>query len=59
VKGLSKTCTNCGWINDNLGFQDTFKCKKCKIEVDRDTTGSRNILLKELTPIRGGASYKS
>lgn len=55
----SKTCTNCGWINNNLGSQDIFKCKDCKIEIDRDTTGSRNILLKELTLIRGGASYKS
>lgn len=55
----SKTCTNCGWINDNLGSQDIFKCKRCDLKVDRDTTGSRNILLKELTLIRGGASYKS
>ena len=55
----SKTCTNCGWINDNLGSQDIFKCKRCNLKVDRDTTGSRNILLKELSLIRGRDSYSS
>ena len=44
----SKTCTNCGWLNHNLSNKDCFKCNKCCIEIDRDTNGARNILLKEL-----------
>lgn len=44
----SKTCTNCGWLNHNLSNKDCFKCNECCIEIDRDTNGARNILLKEL-----------
>jgi putative transposase len=44
----SKTCGNCGTLNEKLGSKKIFKCEKCKIEMDRDLNGSRNILLKLL-----------
>ena len=47
----SKTCTNCGWINHNLGAAKVFNCKQCGLEIDRDVGGARNILLRFLTPI--------
>ena len=44
----SKTCTNCGTINETLGGKKKFKCLKCHISVDRDINGARNILLRAL-----------
>ena len=41
----SKTCNNCGWINNKLTLSDrTFNCKECKIIIDRDYNASLNIL---------------
>ena len=45
----SKTCTGCGVINRNLGSNEKFSCSKCKLEIDRDVNGSRNILIKWFT----------
>jgi len=42
----SKTCTNCGRINHKLGGSKVFKCSHCKLEIDRDINGARNIYLK-------------
>lgn len=42
----SKTCTNCGILKRNLGGNKTFNCGSCKLKIDRDTNGARNILLK-------------
>jgi len=44
----SKTCGCCGYIKSDLGSSKTYKCNDCKIEIDRDYNGSRNILLKHL-----------
>lgn len=44
----SKTCTNCGELNYNLGSSEIFKCNNCKIKIDRDVNGSRNILIKNI-----------
>ena len=46
----SKTCGVCGTINNKLGGSKIFKCvnSECKISIDRDYNGSRNILLKHL-----------
>jgi putative transposase len=44
----SKTCTNCGFLNDLEG-QETLVCKGCRIELDRDVNGSRNIFIKNIT----------
>lgn len=41
----SKTCTHCGVLN-NVGSSEIYKCNSCKLEIDRDVNGSRNIYLK-------------
>lgn len=45
----SKTCTNCGILNDSLGSSELFECGSCGIKIDRDVAGSRNILIKNGT----------
>lgn len=45
----SKTCGNCGVLNHTLGGSKVFKCNKCKVVMDRDINGARNILIKYLT----------
>ena len=45
----SKTCTNCGWVDKNLGSKKEFYCRECKVELDRDSNGARNILIRYLT----------
>ena len=47
----TRTCTQCGVINNNVGGAKVFKCcnPDCCIEVDRDINGARNILLKRLS----------
>lgn len=42
----SKTCGNCGKLNQKLGGSKLFSCSHCKIKMDRDVNGARNILLK-------------
>ena len=42
----SKTCTCCGKIKNDLGFQRTFQCTYCNMVLDRDLNGARNIGLK-------------
>jgi putative transposase len=44
----SKTCTNCGNIKSDLKSNKIYKCEKCKLEIDRDINGARNIILKYL-----------
>ncbi len=44
----SKTCSNCG-NEQEIGSKKTFECEKCKIKIDRDYNGARNILLRTLT----------
>lgn len=46
----SCTCTNCGIINNTKG-KENLKCIQCKLEIDRDVAGSRNILIKSLKKI--------
>lgn len=45
----SKTCGQCGELNQTLGSSKLFKCKHCKYEADRDLNGTRNILLRYLS----------
>ena len=46
----TKTCTNCGCLNETIKGKKIFKCpnKDCNLEIDRDINGSRNILLRNL-----------
>ena len=40
----SKTCSNCGWKNDNLILSDrVFKCDNCHTRIDRDLNAAINI----------------
>jgi putative transposase len=45
----SKTCTNCGFLNDKLGGSKTFVCSHCSHVCDRDAGAARNILLRYLS----------
>jgi putative transposase len=45
----SKTCTNCGVINEKLGSSKVFHCNSCNLDIDRDINGARNIYLKSIT----------
>jgi hypothetical protein len=42
----SKTCTNCGRIDNNLGSNKVYNCDRCGITIDRDYNGARNIFIK-------------
>ena len=44
----SKTCSQCGTMNNSLGSNKTFYCSnfECKNVMDRDINASRNILIK-------------
>lgn len=44
----SKMCSKCGNINEELGSNKIYKCKKCKIKLDRDINGARNIHIKAI-----------
>lgn len=45
----TKTCGNCGIINDNVGSNKTFTCDHCKCRLNRDHNGARNIYIKTMT----------
>jgi IS605 OrfB family transposase len=42
----SKTCSSCGNLNHQLGAKKIFHCDHCKITMDRDINGAKNIFLK-------------
>jgi putative transposase len=42
----SKTCTSCQQIKHNLGGAKIFNCPHCKVKINRDVVGARNIFLK-------------
>jgi len=40
----SKTCSGCGWKNDNLTLADrVFHCPECGLELDRDLNAALNL----------------
>ncbi len=49
----SRTCTYCGKIKNDLGSNKTYECNKCKIKLERDSNGARNILLRNYESIKG------
>ena len=51
----SKTCGDCGWINQELKLSDReWTCKSCGVVHDRDINASRNILKEGLKNISAG-----
>ena len=44
----SQTYTRCGERDTELGDAHTFNCDNCKLVIDRDVNGARNILIKYL-----------
>lgn len=44
-KNTSKTCSSCGFINEQLELKDReWTCPKCGSKHDRDLNASKNIL---------------
>ncbi len=56
----SKSCGDCGWINQELKLSDReWTCKSCGVVHDRDVNASRNILKEGLRNISAGTvEYK-
>jgi transposase len=44
----SKMCSNCSNIHENLGSSEMYECSKCKIRMERDINGARNIYIKAI-----------
>lgn len=42
----TKTCSNCGWQNKEIGSSKIFKCLECNLGADRDSNAAKNIFLK-------------
>jgi len=42
----TKTCSACGFINQDVGCSKVFCCPNCKVKVGRDLNASKNILMK-------------
>ena len=49
-ENTTKMCTNCGSEN-NVGIKRTINCQNCKLAIDRDINGARNILIKTCTEL--------
>jgi putative transposase len=47
----SKTCGWCGKVN-NLKNYNVFECSDCKLKIDRDINGARNIFIKNLPALQ-------
>jgi putative transposase len=44
----TKTCTKCGFKNETIGAKKVINCGFCKLKIDRDFNGARNIMLRHL-----------
>lgn len=42
----TKSCTNCGELNHNLGSDKVFICNNCNMIADRDFASARNMIIK-------------
>ena len=41
----SKTCSSCGWIDEDLTLSDrTFRCEQCGLVLDRDLNAAINLV---------------
>ncbi len=43
-----KMCSKCGKIKEDLEGSNKYECNKCKIKMDRDINGARNIYIKAI-----------
>ena len=48
----TKVCSNCGYMNPNVGGSKKIVCPCCNIKVDRDVSGARNIFIKNTKLLR-------
>lgn len=44
----TKTCSQCGTINNNVGSKEIFNCSCCNVTIGRDLNASKNIIMKGL-----------
>jgi IS605 OrfB family transposase len=44
----SKMCSMCGNIKHDLGSNKKYNCENCKLKIDRDINGARNIHIKSI-----------
>jgi IS605 OrfB family transposase len=44
----SKCCSECGNYKKDLGANKIYNCKECKMKIDRDINGAKNILMLSL-----------
>lgn len=44
----SKMCSICGNIKENLGGSEIYECEKCKVLMERDVNGARNIYIRAI-----------
>jgi putative transposase len=54
---ISRTCSKCKFINDNLKGNKIYDCPNCKLKIDRDINASINIY-KNRTLSRSGPLKK-
>lgn len=52
----SKTCSNCGFIKNNLKNADYYNCDSCNYIIGRDSNASKNIMLRFITKIESDLS---
>ena len=50
----SKTCSNCGNLKFDLFTDKVYNCVSCKICIDRDINGARNIYMKNMEKYPAG-----
>lgn len=48
----SKTCGRCGYVKFKLKGEKIYNCNACKLKIDRDLNGARNILLRALSKLK-------
>jgi putative transposase len=48
----SKTCSSCGYVNQDLGGKREWKCPECGVEHDRDVNAATNIKKFALSKIK-------
>lgn len=42
----TKTCSNCGFINNNVGSNSVYECPCCHISTGRDMNAAKNMFIK-------------